>query len=183
MDEEKAGWISRRRDIHEAGGEIWENRAQLSVRKLPFLSFPHILQVQMKQKHKVSCHNKDCESTDKEVHLESEKELTEIPAGEKKTMQIRGWIYNNLDNKRKSSQLGPCTDVGRENLSFFTDSTFQRCPKEPNCWKLSWLMSKRSWTLQDLIVKVKDKEKNPQPYKTVRCYFLFGRQRPAELCF
>lgn len=38
----------------------------------------------MKQKHKVSCHNKEVESTDKEIQLESEKELTETPAEEKK---------------------------------------------------------------------------------------------------
>lgn len=38
----------------------------------------------MKQKPKVSCHNKEVESTDKEVQLESEKELTETPAAEKK---------------------------------------------------------------------------------------------------
>lgn len=91
MDEEKAGWTSRRRDIykarHEAGGEIWENPAQLSVRKLPFLYFPHVLQLQKKQKHKVSCHNKEVESTDKEVQLESEKELTETPAVAKKTQK------------------------------------------------------------------------------------------------
>lgn len=51
----------------------------------------------MKQKHKVSCHNKEVESTDKEVQLESEKELTETPAagGEKKSnLQITDWIYN-----------------------------------------------------------------------------------------
>lgn len=114
MDKEKAGWTSRRRDIyirrdmHEAGGEIWENLAQLSKRKVPFLYFPHILQLQMKQKHKVSCHNKEVESTAKEIQLESEKELTETPAEEKKKKptcfpnQITGWIYDNLDNKRIS---------------------------------------------------------------------------------
>lgn len=98
MDEEKVGW---RRDIYKARhawgwGGIWEDPARLSVKKLPFLYFPHILHLQMKQKHKVSCHNKDVESADKEVHLESEKELTETPAagGEKSNLQITDWIYN-----------------------------------------------------------------------------------------
>lgn len=52
----------------------------------------------MKQKHKVSCHNKEVESTDKEVQLESEKERTETPAAaEKKKQQQKKHADNRLD--------------------------------------------------------------------------------------
>lgn len=101
-----------RRDMHEAGGgKSWEDPARLSVRKIPFLYFPHILHLQMKQKHKVSCHNKEVESTDKEVQLESEKELTETPAagGEKKKQPA--------DNRLDLQQAGSVCHCSQTQLS------------------------------------------------------------------
>lgn len=70
-------WPAGETCMRTAEGELWGNVAQWSVRKLALLYFPHGLQLQMKQKYKVSCHSRETESPDEEVHLESKKELRE----------------------------------------------------------------------------------------------------------
>lgn len=96
--------------MRTAGGEISGSAAESSGRNLTFLYFPHSLQLQMKQKYKVSCHSREMESTDEDVHFESKKKSWEkswwnSSRRERRNTQLTGWILDNLDDKHISSDL------------------------------------------------------------------------------
>lgn len=104
LDEEEAGWqrwlAGGETCMRTAGGDIWGNPAQLSLRKLAFLYFPHIFQLQMKQER---------ESTNEEVHFKVKKSWEKgwwnSCSREKCNTQITGWIHDILDDKCISSYL------------------------------------------------------------------------------